>query len=274
MKFDMHCHTHEGSPDSSVSIEEYARILISQGFDGMLVTDHDSYDGYRFWSKNLKDKNEFKDFVVLRGIEYDTFDAGHFIIILPMHEEPRLFEKKGLSLRRLIKIVHRHGGILGPAHPFGEKFLSIYNTGIFKKHTSITSSFDFIEGFNSCEDQIDNDKAKDIARMYDKACFAGSDSHKSTCVGTAITEIDANIKNENDLIRYIKNGNKPTISGKRWIGTIKDHLGPFNKFLVYGFFFYNKYGALKDFHGRKKEIKLFNERFNILKDKIINHKIH
>ena len=43
MKFDMHCHTAEGSLDGKVKIEEYIRILRDNGFDGMLVTDHNSY---------------------------------------------------------------------------------------------------------------------------------------------------------------------------------------------------------------------------------------
>ena len=43
MKIDMHCHVREGSPDSKVSLEEYIRILKDNGFDGMVVTDDDSY---------------------------------------------------------------------------------------------------------------------------------------------------------------------------------------------------------------------------------------
>ena len=46
MKLDMHCHVKEGSLDSKVSLEEYISCLKSQGFDGMLVTDHDTYKGY------------------------------------------------------------------------------------------------------------------------------------------------------------------------------------------------------------------------------------
>ena len=62
MKFDMHCHTKEGSVDARVSIEDYIKTLREKGFDGMLVSDHDSYDGYRYWRKNIRGK-EYKDFV-------------------------------------------------------------------------------------------------------------------------------------------------------------------------------------------------------------------
>ena len=51
MKLDMHCHTKEGSIDAKVPIQEYITKLVKEGFDGMLVTDHNSYDGYRKFGK-------------------------------------------------------------------------------------------------------------------------------------------------------------------------------------------------------------------------------
>ena len=53
MKFDMHCHTKEGSLDGKVPIAEFAARLQEMGFDGMLVSDHDSYNGYRAWKKKI-----------------------------------------------------------------------------------------------------------------------------------------------------------------------------------------------------------------------------
>ena len=70
MKFDMHCHTQEGSLDGKIPVAEYIRLLKAKGFGGMLVTDHDSYNGFRAYRDRHADA--FKDFVVLKGIEYDT----------------------------------------------------------------------------------------------------------------------------------------------------------------------------------------------------------
>ena len=89
MKIDMHCHTKEGSLDGKVPIEEYIRILKEKGFGGMLVTDHDSYGGYRQWKKNIKGK-KYQDFLVLKGVEYDTLDAGHIIVVMPENIKLRL----------------------------------------------------------------------------------------------------------------------------------------------------------------------------------------
>ena len=77
VKFDMHCHTAEGSVDAKVGIDDYIKILKSKGFNGMVVTDHDSYDGYDAY---LSYGKKYDDFVVLRGIEYDSLEFGHFIV--------------------------------------------------------------------------------------------------------------------------------------------------------------------------------------------------
>lgn len=150
MKLDMHCHTHEGSVDSKIGVEEYIRILKEKGYDGMLITDHDTYNGYRYWKEHLKGK-KYKDFVVLKGIEYDTNNAGHMLVVMPENVKLRILEMRGMPLPMLLFIVHAFGGIVGPAHPFGEKYLSFTNTRYFRKNRNIVEKFDFIETFNSCE---------------------------------------------------------------------------------------------------------------------------
>ena len=72
MKIDMHCHVKEGSIDSRVTLEEYIMTCKEKGIDGILVTDHDTYNGYRHWKYNLKGKkyhgkrnhiNKFKNLI-------------------------------------------------------------------------------------------------------------------------------------------------------------------------------------------------------------------
>lgn len=260
MKFDMHCHTKEGSPDGKVSIADYAQILYENGFSGMLVTDHDSYDGFRAWKKEFR-KNGPKDFAVLKGIEYDTIDAGHFLVIMPNNVNLKILESRGLPVYLLMDIVHRHGGILGPAHPFGERFLSIFNTGVYKYHRHIASQFDFIEAYNACEDEKANREAEIIAENYGKAQFGGSDAHKEDCVGRGYTEFPDNlcIRSNNDLIRFIKSGGKTECGGERYYGTIKVKIGIFNHLLVQGFWFYNKFMGLLKRRSRFRELKFMKK---------------
>ena len=99
MKFDLHCHTKSGSIDSRVSLERYIELLQQQGFHGMLVTDHDSYRGYRQW-RNSVSSLQAGDFVVLEGIEYDTKDAGHFLVIMPDGVQLDLLRIRGMSVEQ------------------------------------------------------------------------------------------------------------------------------------------------------------------------------
>ena len=199
MKFDMHCHTKEGSLDGKVGIEEYIRILKEKGYQGMLVSDHNSYNGYRYWRDHIKGK-KYTDFVVLKGIEYDTNNAGHFLVILPEGVKPRILEMRGMPVELLTRVVHAYGGILGPAHPFGEKYLSFGSSKKYQRNPKIMQEFDFLEAYNSCEVEERNQEAKKAARKYFLAEFGGSDSHKADCIGTAYTEFREPIHTESDLI--------------------------------------------------------------------------
>ena len=243
MRFDMHCHTKEGSMDGKVPIAEYISLLIDRGYDGMLVSDHNSYKGYREWKRNLKDK-KFTDFVVLKGIEYDTIDAGHILVIMPENVNLKILELRGLPVHLLIDIVHKNGGILGPAHPCGEKYLSITNTRKHKSQLAVMDRFDFVEGFNACETVQSNRSASAIAEQFEKPRFGGSDAHKADCVGLAYTDFPVPIRCESDLIQCVLEKNQITCGGSYYKGTTKERIGKANSILVQSFWFYNRLGSL------------------------------
>ena len=165
MKIDMHCHVKEGSIDSKVSLEDYITLLKKKGFQGMVITDHNTYNGYRYWKNHMKGKVH-TDFVVLKGIEYDTRDAGHILVIMPEGVKMRLLEMRGMPVSLLIDLVHRNGGVLGPAHPCGEKYMSIANTKKFYQSPEIMKRFDFIEAYNCCESVASNTGAARLAAVF------------------------------------------------------------------------------------------------------------
>lgn len=251
MKLDMHCHTKEGSPDCKLELLENIDLLKQKGYHGMLITDHDSYGAYRYYTKL---PNKPKDFVVLKGIEYDTIDAGHMLVVMPSDVKLPILELRGLPVILLIELVHLHGGIIGPAHPCGEKFLSIHNTLRDKIANHIYHKFDFIEGFNACEDADTNMRAMRMAQEYNLPCFGGSDSHKADCVGFGYTILQENIRNETDLIDYIRAGKATMVGGNHYEHTTKAKLGRVNKVLVYSFWFYNKACALLRRKARNLEL--------------------
>lgn len=256
MKLDMHCHTKEGSLDGKVTLYETILALRQKGFQGMLITDHNSYKAYRHYKKNVEGTDkDFEDFIVLKGIEYDTIDAGHIIIVMPTGVKLPVLELRGLPVNLLIDIVHHFGGILGPAHPCGEKYLSLMNTRRGRKSRSLIARFDFIETYNACESYDSNRAAAELAKRFDKPGTGGSDSHKELCIGMGYTLIDAEIKNETDLIHAIRSDTAISSGGEPYMFTTKQKIGRINNVLVYSFWFYNKFLALYKGHKRKTELK-------------------
>ncbi len=257
MKFDMHCHTKEGSLDGKVALEEFIAILKEKGFDGMLVSDHDSYKGYRQWKKIRENYDD--SFLVLKGVEYDTIDAGHILVIMPEGVKLPILELRGLPVRFLIEIVHKYGGILGPAHPCGEKYLSIINTRKFRNQLAVIDKFDFIEGFNACESPESNAKAMEIAAQFGKPVFGGSDAHKEDCVGLGFTEFAGNISCESDLINVVREmGTEAAVCGGEYYGkTTKERIGKANRLLVESFWFYNHLGSMWRHRSRMRELRKY-----------------
>lgn len=253
LKLDMHCHTKEGSLDGKIAIRDAICLLQKKGYQGMLITDHNSYKAYRYYKKNNLNK-EFPDFVVLKGIEYDTIDAGHIIIIMPTDVHLPLLELRGLPVNLLIDIVHHFGGVLGPAHPCGEKYLSLMNTRRGKKSRSLITRFDFIETYNACESPQSNMAATELAKRFEKPGIGGSDSHREESIGFGYTMIEAVIKNETDFIHALRSDVAIFSGGERYMFTTKQKIGKINNVLVYSFWFYNKFLALFKRHKRNMEL--------------------
>lgn len=256
MKFDLHCHTLEGSLDGKIPIAEYVQLLKDKGFHGMLVTDHNSYNGFREYRDHGKET--ITDFVVLKGIEYDTIDAGHILVIMPENVKLKLLECRGLPVRILQDIVHLYGGILGPAHPCGERHLSITQTRVYKKHPELMKKFDFLEGYNSCESAESNRQALALAEEYGLPTFGGSDSHHPACVGTAYTQIPETVTKESDLISCVRRGLTFAPGGGYYTGTVKKKLGILNHVLVESFWFYNRFASIARAHRRRAALHLLH----------------
>lgn len=257
MKIDMHCHVKEGSIDSKVSVEEYITILKEKGFQGMVITDHNTYNGYRYWKNHIKGKKH-TDFVVLKGIEYDTRDAGHILVIMPEGVKMRLLELRGLPASVLIDLVHRNGGILGPAHPCGEKYLSFANTKCYYRSPELMKRFDFVEAYNCCESVESNAGAMRLAKKYDKVKVGGSDSHKPDCVGRAYTILPEPVSCETELISMVHRKTAFEVGGTYYEKTTKEKMGKAKMIFSYSFWFYNKGGELLRRHGRKTNMELEN----------------
>lgn len=258
MRFDMHCHTKEGSLDGKIKLEDYVNILKEKGCQGMLITDHNSYNAYRYYKKH-KTEPAFQNFTVLKGIEYDTIDAGHILVIMPEYINLPILELRGLSVKKLIDIVHFFGGILGPAHPCGEKYLSLCNTRCYRKNPQLINQFDFLEAFNACEEEAHNEAAHRLAIRHGLPGFGGSDAHKPDCIGLAYTDLPDHIFTETDLIKYIRSKLPVGCGGQYYPHTTKRKIGSLNNVLVYSFWFYNKAAGLFRYYKRQLEIRILKK---------------
>lgn len=286
MKFDMHCHTKGGSIDSSVSVERYIELLSTHGFDGMLITDHDSYKGYHKWLKAKHHKRLYegihmlgessctgeiravqRDFCVLAGVEYDTKDAGHFLVIMPNHIRPKALQIRGMSVDMLIHIVHGMGGILGPAHPFGTRSSSAMFFKKIKKEPELLRKVDFIEGFNTCERAESNEMASRLAAELGKPCIGGSDAHDEAYVGMAYTLFNCEISSNNDLIAAVRGGQIAQWGGKTREYTIKAKMKD-SFYSVLGFKVYNRSLGFLFAPYRKYNIKKLSSAVTYAKQKI------
>lgn len=238
MKFDLHCHIKGGSIDSRVSLEKYIELLKEHGFDGMMITDHDTYRACKYWDR-IKDQPEFKDFTVIKGVEYDTRDAGHFLVIMPDGLLLPVLTIRGMKLKRLIRIVHHYGGLLGPAHPYGVRSSSAMLFKRLAKEPSMIRDFDFIETFNTCESPLSNVLAHKMAGKYSKIGLGGTDSHVEEYIGMGYTEIDDHIRCNNDMIRAIRERRIVDAGGIEREATVKSRMKE-SHFGVLGFHIYNK----------------------------------
>lgn len=203
LRFDLHCHTKEGSIDSKVSVREYADRFMQLGYDGFMISDHNSYKGCKTWDE-ISGEKKYKDFTVIRGLEYDTKDAGHVLVIMPDDVYLPILTIRGMKCSDLVRIVHSFGGILGFAHPFGVATSSAM--GFRQMSRSLLRKMDFVEGFNTCEFPESNVRASRLAKRLRMPAFGGSDSHVPDYIGMASTYIAADIRCNNDLISAVKEG--------------------------------------------------------------------
>lgn len=199
MKIDMHVHTQEGSPCSRVPVKLLVDKLKEKGFDGVLLTDHESIKGFRHLrsSFGLPD-----DFVVLRGFECTT-TLGDMLVILPTEEV--IPYRDDMTPFALIEMVHEKGGVVGIAHMFRDIVSIGNNARSFEELETIVQRADFIEVENGGATADANFTAWWWAKQYFKPQTKGSDSHILSGVGKTGTVFLGDIKNEQDLIRAIQN---------------------------------------------------------------------
>ncbi|MBD3361422.1 PHP domain-containing protein [Candidatus Woesearchaeota archaeon] len=178
-KYDLHIHSHFSSC-SNMRPSKILRIAKKRKLNGIAITDHNTIKGGLEAKKLNKDKN----FEVIIGAEIKT-KAGE---IIGYYLKREIKEREPL---KVIKEIHKQGGIAVIAHPFGH--------GIIRKCAKVDlkelKNLDGVEVHNSRNTfHWENFYALVAARKYKLAETGGSDAHFYYEIGKGYTLFKGSLK--------------------------------------------------------------------------------
>lgn len=221
----MHRHFRLCSKCSSAELKETLEGLKSQGYTGVVMTDHfyhgysriDRGNGWHEFCKGyedqylqLKEYGDAMDFDVLFGVEEQLSErdsevgTGKEVLlygITPqfLYDNPQL---EDCSLKELSECVRDFGALVIQAHPY--RVRDYISDPELMLDPNLLDGFETFNGSNSFED---NEKARIYAEKFDKICTCGSDAHVTVFDHTCGIESFERMKTAEDLIRVLKTGN-------------------------------------------------------------------
>ena len=200
---DLHCHS-VASDDSRATVEQYLKfiqVLRKRGFtiDGIVLTEHRLFDFDVSYSQLAAEYGV----IVLKGAELDTC-FGHMLVynVTPGLARDIDFGDVKMDGRELIKAARHHGGFVVPAHPgrFGIGLVEYMEQGEEFADVSI------VERVNAGSKPEENERAEELCRRMSYLGTAGSDAHLASHIGRAVTEFNANIRSEPELVEALMSG--------------------------------------------------------------------
>jgi predicted metal-dependent phosphoesterase TrpH len=178
LNIDLHCHSFF-SGDGVSSPEDLIAAARKKGLHGFAITDHNTCDCVSYLlDKGLMraDGQPVDGFLIVPGVEVTTAD-GHLLCI-----GATLPNLKGTPSGEVCKIIHEHGGLAIPPHPY-----DLFRAGI-RQDTLDVIEIDAIEVFNAATTfKRYNRQAFEYSQMRGLPMTAGSDAHHEAAIGTAYT---------------------------------------------------------------------------------------
>jgi predicted metal-dependent phosphoesterase TrpH len=199
-KLDMHVHTHH-SGDNTADPEETVQEAIHRGLDGIVFTEHYSYEASEF-AERLREK--FAGSIRLfRGVEFSA-EEGHCLVLGVNTDRLNI---KSATVDELVRVVSDHGGVVIPSHPY-RRGHGI--AGLVHQVKGITA----IEGYNGCNMHAMNVMAMEAANVLGLPVTGGSDAHAPNEVGSCYTLFDEDVTEEN-LLDLLRAGNYTGIDTRK-----------------------------------------------------------
>ncbi len=181
LNVDLHTHTFF-SGDGVSSPEENIASARAKGLHGFAVTDHNTCDAVTYLLDEglmRKDGLPVDGFHVIPGQEVTT-EEGHLLCIGAV-----IPDLKGRPAREVCEIIHEHGGLAIPPHPY-----DLFRAGI-RFPTLETLPIDALEVFNAATTlRRYNRYAFRYAQLRGLPMTAASDAHHSEALGTAYTTLE------------------------------------------------------------------------------------
>lgn len=230
-RYELHCHTSEGSKCSDISIKEMFKLYQEVGYSGICITDHftnpmnplndnATWDervnlSYDIYQKALEEGKKY-NMAVFWGIEYSitpNIDCPsqatcNDFIFLNLDKEWLMDNKDAFREKTedLFKRIHEANGFIIHAHPMfgGELRLFPY-------------SVDAVESINGGANSSCNMNAKTYANMYNLTETAGTDLHRYDQKIMSGVETTKPCETIEMLIREIKEGRAKPFSISREI---------------------------------------------------------
>lgn len=219
-RYDLHCHTNDGSRCSDISVKKMAELYHEMGYSGICITDHFTNPMNRVsddapWSERVnlsysiyqkaREEGEQLGLSVFFGIEYSLApDIDHpsqatstDFVILNIEKEWLLENKEAFreKPKGLFKKIHEAGGFIIHAHPmFGDELM------LFPYYV------DAVEVINGGAASSCNENAKAYAKMYGLTETAGTDIHRYDQKIMAGVETNKPCSNISELVDAIKEG--------------------------------------------------------------------
>ncbi len=178
LKADLHIHSYY-SKDSLSSPGSILRLAKKRGLEMLAICDHNTIRG-GLAAKKLEPRYGIK---VIVGTEIKT-DAGD---IIGLNVTREIASRKWREVIAEIKAQH---GIVVLPHPYRDH----------KNLLDIAECVDFIEVFNSKGNEIQDQKANELALKLHKRLIAGSDAHLISEVGNCVVMMSRDLADTKDII--------------------------------------------------------------------------
>ena len=196
MWIDCHCHT-RNSNDNWLEPVDLVRRAKALGFEGIVVTEHHSYETSRLVERVGREEG----LMVLRGVEIST-DRGHLLAYGVEDDGWNVWGRNNyLPLEDVIERIGALGGFSVPAHPFREIGLASLLDGLLD-----LAGIAGVETHNGGDTDRENDLAIAAAGRRNLPTLGGSDCHRIEAVGRCASEFFAPVADMTSFLAAIRAG--------------------------------------------------------------------